>query len=57
MIRGVETDGLMAEVQVDRGGGQVVTTVITAGSVDRLGLAEGDDVSAEVTATEAMIER
>lgn len=56
-VRNVETDGLMAEVQVELGDGQVVTAIITAASVDRLGVTEGDEVSAVVKATEVMIER
>lgn len=56
-VRRVETEGLMAEVEVELDGGQVVTAVITANSVDRLGIEEGGEVNAVVKATEVMIER
>ena len=55
-VRRVETDGLMAEVEIELDGGQVVTAVITAGSVDRLGIEEGREVDAVVKATEVMVE-
>ncbi|MFC6726963.1 molybdopterin-binding protein [Halobium palmae] len=55
-VTNVETEGLMAEVTVELGDGQEVTAIITSGSVDRLGLAEGDEVSAVVKATEVMVE-
>jgi molybdate transport system regulatory protein len=55
-VTSVETDGLMAEVVVETGDGQDVTAIITANSVERLGIAVGDDVSAVVKATEVMIE-
>jgi molybdate transport system regulatory protein len=46
----------VAEVVVELDDGQEVTAVITAGSVERLGLSEGDEVDAVVKATEVMIE-
>lgn len=56
-VTNVETEGLMAEVTVELGDGQTVTAIITSGSVDRLGITEGDDVDAVVKATEVMIEK
>ncbi len=53
-IKSLRTDGIMAEVVVDVGGQEVVST-ITASSVQRLGLKEGDQVFAVVKATEVMI--
>jgi len=50
----VETGSVMAEVQIDIKGGQLVATV-TKHSVDRLGLTTGDDVVALVKATEVML--
>jgi molybdate transport system regulatory protein len=35
--------------------GQTVAAVITSGSVDRLGLSEGDSVDAVIKATDVMI--
>jgi molybdopterin-binding protein len=55
-VKSIETSDLMAEVVVELGDGQEVTAVITAGSVERLGLSEGDEVDAVVKATEVMIE-
>jgi molybdopterin-binding protein len=55
-VTSVETSGLVAEVVVETGDGQEVTAVITSGSVDRLGISEGDEVDAVVKATEVMIE-
>jgi molybdate transport system regulatory protein len=55
-VTNVETDGLMAEVTVELDDGQEVTTVITSGSVDRLGIEEGGEESAVVKATEVMVE-
>lgn len=55
-ITNLEVDGLMAEVTVELDDGQRVTSVITSGSVDRLGLTAGDEVDAVVKATEVMIQ-
>lgn len=55
-VTSVQTDGLMAEVVVETGDGQDVTAIITANSVERLGIAVGEKVSAVVKATEVMIE-
>jgi len=55
-VQSVETDGLMAEVVIELDGGQVVTAVITAGSVERLGVEEGKELDAVIKATEVMVE-
>ena len=55
-VRNVETDGLMAEVEIELDAGQVVTAVITSGSVERLGVEEGKELSAVIKATEVMVE-
>ncbi|WP_435066478.1 TOBE domain-containing protein [Haloplanus sp. C73] len=55
-VQSVDTDGLMAEVAIELDAGQVVTAVITAGSVDRLGVEEGKELNAVVKATEVMVE-
>jgi len=44
----------MAEVVVEIGGQELVS-VITASSVDRLGLKTGDSIAAVIKATEVMI--
>jgi molybdopterin-binding protein len=56
-VTAVTMDGVMAEVVVELGDGQTVTSTITRGSVERLGLEEGDDVSAVVKASEVMIDK
>lgn len=55
-VTNVETDGLMAEVTVEVAESETVTAVITSNSTERLGLSEGDTVSAVVKATEVMID-
>jgi len=55
-IQSIETDGIMAEVTIETTGGQTVTAVITTSSVERLGIAEGDEVNAVIKATEVMVE-
>lgn len=54
-VTDVRTDGLMAQVTVELDDGQEVTSVITGGSVDRLGIEEGSEVDATIKATEVMI--
>ena len=53
-VRSVRTDGIMAEVVVDIGGQEVVAA-ITRGSVERLGLREGDAITVVIKATEVML--
>jgi molybdopterin-binding protein len=51
----LKKDEIMAEVVVELGDGQTVTSTITRSSADRLGLAEGDEVDAVIKASEVMI--
>jgi molybdopterin-binding protein len=53
-VKGVRLAEVMAEVTLDVGGHEVVAAV-TRGSVERLGLKEGDQVTAIIKATEVMI--
>jgi molybdopterin-binding protein len=53
-VTGVKTGGIMAEVVVDIGG-QNVVAAITRGSVEDLGITEGDAVTVLIKATEVMI--
>ena len=55
-VRGVQKDGLMAEVTLDVGG-QPLVAVITRSSAERLRLATGDQVVAVIKATEVMVAR
>ena len=53
-ITELRVEGLMAEVQV-RIGDQELVSVITRSSVERMGLATGDEVFAVIKSTEVMI--
>lgn len=53
-VRTVKTGAIMAEVVVEVGGQEIVAT-ITKGSVERLQLKTGDQVTAIIKATEVMI--
>lgn len=53
-IRALQVDGLMAEVTLDVGG-QPLVAIITRASVERLGLAVGDEVQAVIKSTEVMV--
>jgi molybdopterin-binding protein len=53
-IKSIKKDSVMAEVVVDLGGRDIVAA-ITANSVERMGLHEGDEVKAIIKATEVMI--
>jgi molybdopterin-binding protein len=53
-VKSVALGGIMAEVVVDVGGQEVVA-VITRGSSEQLGLAEGDSVTVLIKATEVML--
>jgi molybdopterin-binding protein len=53
-VKSVTLGSVMAEVVVDVGG-QEITSAITRGSAERLGLAEGDQVVAIVKATEVLL--
>lgn len=54
-VESVETSGIVAEVEIGLDDGQTVTSTITSGSVDRLGIEEGDEVRAVIKATEVMV--
>jgi len=53
-IRSLQVEGLMAEVTLDVGG-QALVAIITRASVERLGLAVGDQVQAVIKSTEVMV--
>jgi molybdopterin-binding protein len=59
MLKGRVTEvrkGTVAcQVRVDIGGGNTVTATITVDSAERLGLAEGKEVSAVIKASDVMI--
>jgi molybdopterin-binding protein len=53
-VKDVRVGTIMAEVTVDVGGQEVVAA-ITRGSVERLGLNQGDEVTVVIKATEVML--
>jgi molybdopterin-binding protein len=54
-ITAVHVDGLMAEVSIDIGSGNILTAVITRASSESLKLAVGDDVRAVIKSTEILV--
>lgn len=54
-ITSIVIDGVSAEVSVDIGSGNIVTAVITRGSVERMKIADGDKVTALVKAADVQI--
>ena len=53
-VSSITSGGVMCEVVVDVGG-QSVVAAITKGSVERLGISEGSEVTVLIKATEVMI--
>ncbi len=51
----VKKGAVAAQVRVDIGGGNVVTSMITADAVDDLGIAVGSVVTVVIKATEVML--
>jgi molybdopterin-binding protein len=51
----VRTDAVAAQIQVDVGGGNIVTSTITADSAERLALAPGMDVAVVIKASDVML--
>lgn len=56
-VTAVRTDGLMAEVTLELGGGETLVAVITRASAEQLGLAVGAEAVAVIKSTEIMIAR
>ena len=54
-VTSINRGGVVAEVTVDIGNGQEIASVITYGSVDRLKLVVGSEVTAIVKATEVLL--
>jgi len=51
----VRKDTVAAQIQVDIGGGNIVTATITADSAERLALAPGKDVAVVIKASDVML--
>jgi molybdopterin-binding protein len=56
VVRSVETDGVMAVVEIEAGPHRI-TAAVTRDAVDELGLAPGVPATAAVKATSVMVER
>ena len=54
-VQAIKTDQVMAEVTVALPGGQSLVSVITAESVQNLGLQQGSRVTVVIKATEVML--
>lgn len=54
-VKTLKVGNVMAEVVVDIGGGHEVVSIITRGSAERLGLAQGSVVTVVVKATEVIL--
>ena len=54
-ITGVDKGAVMANIKIEITDPNVITAVITKESAEKLGLAEGDDVTAIIKSTEVII--
>ncbi len=54
-VKNVELGAVMANIKIEVTEPNVITAVITKESAERLGLAEGDDVTAIIKSTEVII--
>jgi molybdopterin-binding protein len=54
-VTALNVDGLMAEVVIDVGGGNSLTSVITRASANGLALKVGDTVMAVIKSTEVLV--
>ena len=54
-VTSVELGAVMANIKIEVSEPNVITAVITKESAERLGLAEGDDVTALIKSTEVII--
>ena len=54
-VAAIKLGAVAAEIQVDIGGGSIVTSVITMASAERLGLGVGNNAKVIVKASDVMI--
>ena len=54
-VTGVELGAVMANIKIEISEPGVITAVITKESAEKLGLAEGDDVTAIIKSTEVIV--
>ena len=53
----VKTGAVAAKVKVDIGGGNVVTSMVLADSVDDLGIEVGEEINVVIKSTEVMLSK
>lgn len=51
----IKRGAVAAQVRVDIGGGNVLTSMITVDAVDDLGIKQGDQISVVIKSTEVML--
>jgi molybdopterin-binding protein len=56
-ITSIKLGGIMAQVSIDIGGGNTLTSVITRASAEEMGLEVGQEVTAVIKSTEIMVAR
>jgi molybdopterin-binding protein len=56
-VKSVKKGAVMAQVEIDIGGGNVVMSAIFADSADDLGLKPGDEVAAVIKSTDVIVFR
>ncbi len=54
-VTSIDKGAVAAEVQIDLGSGNQITSTITVGSVDRLALAVGQEVSVIIKASDVIL--
>lgn len=54
-VTAVDKGPVTAKVKIDVGGGTIITSTVTSETVDELGLAVGDSVSAIIKASDVLI--
>jgi molybdate transport system regulatory protein len=54
-VTGITKGAVIAEVQVDIGGGNTITSTITVNSAERLGLAVGKEASVVIKSSEVIL--
>ncbi len=56
-ITNITKDNIMAQVEVDIGNQQTISSIITNESVNEMGLSKGDQVEAMIKSTSVMIKK
>jgi molybdopterin-binding protein len=54
-ITSIKLGGIMAQLSIDIGGGNTLTSVITRASAEEMGLAVGQEVTAVIKSTEIIV--